>query len=74
MLLIVGVLCAGWFMILEFQSIYQFSFLLLIPLFTYNAHAMFTISDAKKLDPYLKQMALSTLAFVVVFGLGLILA
>jgi len=27
-----------------------------------------------QLDPYLKQMALSTLAFVLLFGIGLILS
>lgn len=48
-------------------------FLLAFPLFIKNGWAVTNIKDAKLLDPYLKQMALSTLVFVVLFGLGQIL-
>ncbi len=36
--------------------------------------AVTKIKDSKALDPYLKQMALTTLLFVITFGIGLLLA
>lgn len=45
-------------------------FLLVTPLFWRNATAVRTLKDPKALDPYLRQMALSTLLFVLLFGLG----
>jgi 1,4-dihydroxy-2-naphthoate octaprenyltransferase len=46
--------------------------MLAIPLFFRNALAIRRKPSAS-LDPYLKQMAISTLLFVLLFGLGLII-
>ncbi len=45
-------------------------FLLTCPLFFLNARAVYTKKTAAALDPYLKQMAISTLLFVILFGIG----
>jgi 1,4-dihydroxy-2-naphthoate polyprenyltransferase len=51
----------------------QFIFLLTLPLFFLNGRAV-SQKPAHELDPYLKQMAMSTLLFVLLFGFGLILS
>lgn len=48
-------------------------FVLSVPLFLINARAVKVKTTSEQLDPYLKQLALSTLAFVVLFGLGQVL-
>lgn len=57
---------------LDFQVYTDFLFVLSFPLFIINVLAVFRKTNAKSLDPYLKQLALSTLLFVLLFGLGLI--
>ncbi len=71
-LILSGLICASVFVLLTYQSIYQFLFVASFPLFIYNGISV-QRKTAHELDPYLKQMALSTLLFVVLFGLGLIL-
>ncbi len=73
-LLISGVLAAVIFTILTNHSLLQYLFLITIPLLLRNALAVSRNEDASKLDPYLKQMALTTLLFVLSFGIGLIWA
>lgn len=46
---------------------------LCLPLFLINVKAVFTKKDPKQLDPFLKQLAISTLLFVLLFGVGQIL-
>lgn len=67
-----GLLCGLIFSILTFDSAWQFLFLLSVPFFVINGLAV-ARKPAQALDPFLKQMALSTLAFVLLFGLGLLL-
>ncbi len=69
-LLISGILAAVAFVMLEFKSVWQFLFLLSIPLFLINLRAVYKYKEAAALDPYLRQMALSTLIFVLLFGIG----
>lgn len=59
--------------LIRFESGWQFLFLLAVPLLVRNALAVKRIPSAS-LDPYLKQMALSALLFVLLFGAGLLLA
>ena len=68
-LLISGLLSSTVYSLLTYQSPWQFLFLLSAPLFIKN---VLTISQkpSSELDPYLKQMALSTLLFVILFGIG----
>jgi len=71
-LLISGITCSLIYSILQYQSPWQFLFLLTIPLFIRNGISVQT-RPSSELDPFLKQMALTTLLFVLLFGLGLIL-
>ena len=74
LLLFTGISTALLFVLINFQSYWQLTFLITIPLFIINGRAIAAKKDPKELDPYLKQMALSTLIFVITFGLGLILS
>jgi len=70
-LLLAGILCAVAYNLINYLNITQFAFLLIIPLLLKNYKAVKGIS-LTLLDPYLKQMALTTLLFVLLFGLGLV--
>ena len=72
-LLIGGILCALVFVILNYKSPLQFLFLLSTPLLIINGKSVAKL-PSEKLDPFLKQMALSTLLFVLLFGIGSLLA
>lgn len=56
-----------------YSSPWQFLFLLAIPLFIMNGVAVAS-KPSELLDPYLRQMAVSALLFVLLFGVGLILS
>jgi 1,4-dihydroxy-2-naphthoate polyprenyltransferase len=73
LLLVCGVACATIYTAMNFHFYAQLLFLLTIPLFIKNGMAV-QREPSQKLDPYLKQMALSTLAFVLTFGIGLLLS
>ncbi len=68
-----GLTCALTYNLLQYDSPSQFLFLLSAPLFLKIGIAV-GAKPSHELDPYLKQMALSTFLFVVLFGIGLILA
>ncbi len=72
LLLIAGLASAALYSILTYHSYLQFIFLLTLPLFLRNGIAV-TQKPSVELDPYLKQMALSTLLFVILFGVGQLL-
>ncbi len=65
-----GVLSAVLYVLLHFQSPWQFLFLLALPLVIVNGINVWRKQTSKELDPYLKQMALTTLLFVLLFGIG----
>ena len=68
--LLIGALAlTSVFTLQHFTNWIQLSFLIIIALFVKNIRA---VSDQplKELDPYLKQMALSTLLFSILFSLG----
>lgn len=71
-LLIGGILCTVIYTFLNYKSPWQFLFLLTVPLFVKNGLSIHH-KPAGELDPFLKQMALSTLLFVLLFGMGLII-
>jgi 1,4-dihydroxy-2-naphthoate polyprenyltransferase len=68
-----GFLCALVFTLFTHYSNWQYLFLLALPLLWYNGWQVWRIRQSSALDPYLKQMALTTLLFVVSFGIGLLL-
>jgi 1,4-dihydroxy-2-naphthoate polyprenyltransferase len=72
-LLTAGFLCALVFSLFTHYSKWQFLFLLALPLLWFNGWQVWRIRQSSALDPYLKQMALTTLLFVVSFGIGLLL-
>ncbi len=69
-LLFFGWLSAIIYVVLNYQSLFQFLFVITLPLFIINARAVLQKKEAKELDPFLKQMAISTLIFVIIFGIG----
>jgi 1,4-dihydroxy-2-naphthoate polyprenyltransferase len=73
-LLTLALLSVLVFTFIEFNGIIQFLFLLSLPLLIINGKAIATHKEAVKLDPYLKQLALSALIFMLLFGMGLLAA
>lgn len=69
-LLVGGVVSALAYVILNFYSWTQFLFVLAIPLLIINGVNVWKKQTSAELDPYLKQMAISTLLFVLLFGVG----
>lgn len=69
-LLIVGMFCSIIYLFLHLGSVTQWLFILSFPLFIRNGLAVSRLTNPHELDPYLKQMALSTLFFVLLFGIG----
>lgn len=73
LLLLLGVGCAAVFVALNYRSPWQWLFTLSLPLFFFNGRQVWARQESQRLDPLLKQMALSTLVFTVLFGLGQVL-
>ena len=69
-ILSLGIFCSVLYVILSYQGPLQLLFLIVLPLLYKNAIAVRNFKEADLLDPYLKQMALTTLLFVVTFGVG----
>lgn len=57
-----------------YASYWNFIFLLSYPLFITDLISIYRISDKRELDKYLKKLALSTLLFTFLFGIGLIIS
>jgi len=72
-LLIGALILASIYVLLDFHGWQQFAFLLSIPFLYINGKAVQTKKIAMELDPYLKQMAISTVIFVLTFGIGQLL-
>ena len=72
-LLALGTLCSVAYGLLDFNAYYQWLFVICLPLLIINGRAVQNRRTAAELDPYLKQMALTTLIYVVTFGIGLLL-
>lgn len=74
-LLLLGALaCAVAYTIVNYQGYWQWLFVVTVPLLLVNGRAVQSKTQATALDPYLKQLAMTTLLFVVTFGLGLLLS
>jgi len=69
LLLIIAFVCAGAYITMDYSGPKQLILLLLLPLLYVNAHAISTKSQ-DQLDPYLKQMAITNLLFVGIFGIA----
>lgn len=73
LLLLLGVGAATVYVALTYHSPWQWLFLLSLPLFLFNGRQVWARQESMKIDPLLKQMAMSTLAFTLLFGLGQVL-
>ncbi|WP_020529565.1 1,4-dihydroxy-2-naphthoate polyprenyltransferase [Flexithrix dorotheae] len=73
LLLVSGMVLSLTYVLLNFQSGWQLLFLLALPLLLKNGNAVSKYEKPGDLDPYLKQMALTTLIFVLTFGIGQII-
>ncbi|MBN8577407.1 MAG: 1,4-dihydroxy-2-naphthoate polyprenyltransferase [Cytophagales bacterium] len=71
-LLAMGLFSSVAYTLINYTSPWQFLFLAVTPLLIRNGIAV-SQRPAHQLDPYLKQMALSALIFVILFGLGLLI-
>jgi 1,4-dihydroxy-2-naphthoate polyprenyltransferase len=72
-LMLSGLATAVFYSIVTYRSPWQFLFLISAPLF-FRIGVAVSRKPSHELDPYLRQMALSTLFFVLLFGMGLILS
>jgi 1,4-dihydroxy-2-naphthoate octaprenyltransferase len=73
LLLALGVGAATAYVLLNYHSPWQWLFLLSLPLFFFNGSQVLARQKSMQLDPLLKQMALSTLVFTLLFGIGQII-
>jgi 1,4-dihydroxy-2-naphthoate polyprenyltransferase len=72
-ILLMGGLGSGIiYSVITYQSPWQFLFLLAAPLIIKNGISV-SSKPSTELDPFLKQMALTTLLFVLLFGVGVLL-
>jgi 1,4-dihydroxy-2-naphthoate polyprenyltransferase len=71
-LLLGGLLSAIFYSVINYQSPWQFLFLLSAPLIIKNGISV-SSKPSTELDPFLKQMALTTLLFVFLFGIGILI-
>ncbi|MEQ8364159.1 MAG: 1,4-dihydroxy-2-naphthoate polyprenyltransferase [Cyclobacteriaceae bacterium] len=72
LLIIGGLASAIAFTIINYTALAQLLFLITVPFFLINGTSV-SKKPSSELDPYLKQMALSTLLFVILFGIGILL-
>lgn len=71
-LLVLGLASAIAYMALQGNSLTRWIFLVTFPLFIANALKLGKAKNSMEMDPLLKQLALTTLLFVMTFGVGLI--
>jgi len=70
-LLIGALVCATVYVTMNFIGISHYLFLISMPLFIVNGIRVYNRYDAQTLDPLLKQLALSTVLFVILFGISI---
>lgn len=72
-LIIFGFVTAIIYVVLNFTSTMQFCFILTVPLFRKHLSAVWRIDDPKDFDPLLKQLAIGTFIFSIIFAFGIII-
>lgn len=72
-LLLLGMLSAAIYVVVDYRSAWQWLFVISLPLFVLNGRAVAS-RPPPELDPYLGQLSVSTLVFVLFFGIGQLVA
>jgi len=70
-LLVTGLSSSVTFILINYISPWQFIFLAIVPLLLKNVITVLRSKEPKQLDPLLKQLAITTFLFSVLFGCGL---
>ncbi|GAA4384841.1 1,4-dihydroxy-2-naphthoate polyprenyltransferase [Hymenobacter koreensis] len=73
LLILLGLGAAVVFVLQNYRSPWQWLFLGAVPLLVFNGVQVWKRQQSMQLDPLLKQMAMSTLLFVLLFGIGQLL-
>ncbi len=73
LLVIFALVFATIYVLLDFHFVWNFLFFLTVPLFIRDLIQIYKTQDKALLDPFLKQLALSTLLFSLLFGVGICL-
>jgi 1,4-dihydroxy-2-naphthoate octaprenyltransferase len=71
LLIVSAWLCASVYVLSHYSSPFNFMYLVTMPLFVRHLVLVFKTKEPRLLDPYLKQLALSTLVFVITYGVGI---
>ncbi len=71
-LVVTGFVASLIFVVLNFTSTMQLCFILTIPLFRKHLVAVRSIEELKEFDPLLKQLAIATFIFSILFAVGMI--
>ncbi|MGE4585860.1 MAG: 1,4-dihydroxy-2-naphthoate octaprenyltransferase [Mangrovibacterium sp.] len=74
LLILGGWLAALSFTLLKTQGGWAWIYLFILPLFAADLYQILRKADKARLDPFLKRLSLSTLAFSLLFGAGLLLS
>lgn len=72
-LIILGFVTAIIFVFMNFNSTIQFLFIITVPLFRRHLVAVKGITEPKEFDPLLKQLAIGTFIFSLLFAAGMVL-
>ncbi len=73
LLIVLAILCGVFYAILNYHSPWQFIFIAVIPLFIRDLMRILRINEQNLLDPFLKKLALSTFAYIMLFGIGILI-
>lgn len=68
-----GFVMAVIYVLISYDSPFQFLFILTLPLFVQNGIDVLNKRSASELDPSLKKMAISSLIFTLLFGIGMLI-
>jgi len=68
-----GGITATIFVVINYTSPWNLIYMILVPLFMKDLLKIHKINEKNTLDPYLKKLAISTLLFSILYGVGLLL-
>lgn len=70
LLIVLGFIAAVTYVLLDFRSTMQFLFIITVPLFRKHLVAVRSVENPRDFDPLLKQLAISTFIFSILFAIG----